>query len=406
MFMNITPRPYQQEASDIIFDYVFDKKRKDSNGIIVAPPGSGKSVIIGHAAHRLVEQRKRVLCLCPSQEITMQNHAKLSGFGYDAGIYSASVGRRELGHDVTFAMIGSITRKSDLFADYDVIFVDECHKVNAKGGMYAKLFDELGKKVIGLSATPFRMANGLSGAELRMLNRTKPRIFHDMLYVIQNKDMFDQGFLAPLEYHDVFNFDLKRLKLNTSGSDYTDLSVQEYMESAGFDRRMVQALSRLHELGKKPLVFTRFVRQSYDLLNRFKSDFPNTTGAVLTGESDKTYRTEIIQAYAEGQIDFIANVGVLDTGVDFPKCDAVMLCSPIRSLGLLMQKQGRGTRPYPNKKCMIVDMCGNYNAFGHMEDISYERDHKGLWCVFGKPIVNGVKTRRQITNKPLVTFFQ
>ena len=404
--MKITPRPYQQESSDIIVNYVLDKKKADRNGIIVAPPGSGKSVIIGHSARRLVEQGKRVLCLCPSQEITLQNHAKLSGFGYEAGIYSASVGRKELGHDVTFAMIGSITRKPELFADYDVIFVDECHKVNAKGGMYDSLFKTLNKKVIGLSATPFRMANGLNGPELRMLNRTKPRVFTDMLYVIQNKDMFDQGFLAPLEYHDVFNFDLKRLKLNSSGSDYTDLSVQEYMESAGFDRRMLQALSRLHQIGRKPLVFTRFVRQSQELLNRFKSDFPNTTGAVLTGESHKQYRTEIIQAYSEGQIDFIANVGVLDTGVDFPMCDAVMLCTPIRSLSYLLQKKGRGTRPYPNKKCLIVDMCGNYNAFGHMEDITYEQDHKGLWCVFGQPLVNGVKTRKQITNKPLYTFFQ
>lgn len=404
--MKITPRQYQQESSDIIVDYVLDKKKSERNGIIVAPPGSGKSVIIGHSAHRLVEQGKRVLCLCPSQEITLQNHAKLSGFGYEAGIYSASVGRKELGHDVTFAMIGSITRKPELFADYDVIFVDECHKVNAKGGMYDSLFKTLNKKVIGLSATPFRMANGLNGPELRMLNRTKPRVFTDMLYVIQNKDMFDQGFLAPLEYHDVFNFDLKRLKLNSTGSDYTDLSVQEYMESAGFDRRMLQALSRLHQIGRKPLVFTRFVRQSQELLNRFKSDFPNTTGAVLTGESHKQYRTEIIQAYSEGQIDFIANVGVLDTGVDFPMCDAVMLCTPIRSLSYLLQKKGRGTRPYPNKKCLIVDMCGNYNAFGHMEDITYEQDHKGLWCVFGQPLVNGVKTRKQITNKPLYTFFQ
>jgi DNA repair protein RadD len=53
---------------------------------------------------------------------------------------------------------------------------------------------------------------------------------------------------------------------------------------------------------------------------------------------------------------------------------------------------GRSVRPHPLKeKAMIVDLCGNYQIFGRVEDMQYvERGGSNLWCIMSKG--------RQLTN--------
>ena len=61
-------RDYQQQASDIAVDF-FRSKAK-GNGIIVAPTGSGKSLLIADIARQL---NGSVIVLQPSKEILEQN---------------------------------------------------------------------------------------------------------------------------------------------------------------------------------------------------------------------------------------------------------------------------------------------------------------------------------------------
>ena len=64
-------RDYQQQASDIAVDF-FRSKAK-GNGIIIAPTGSGKSLLIADIARQL---NGNVIVLQPSKEILEQNLAK------------------------------------------------------------------------------------------------------------------------------------------------------------------------------------------------------------------------------------------------------------------------------------------------------------------------------------------
>lgn len=71
--MAIILRDYQKAASDkaVVF---FKDKNKKSNGVMVLPTGSGKSIVIADIAHRLNDY---VLIFCPSREIVEQNFKKL-----------------------------------------------------------------------------------------------------------------------------------------------------------------------------------------------------------------------------------------------------------------------------------------------------------------------------------------
>ena len=170
-------RPYQQKSVDLGVEYLHGKSR--NNAILILPTGSGKSIVI---ANLVAPLEYNTLVLQPSKEILEQNFAKYVSYGYNATVYSASVGQKKISK-VTFATIGSIINKKHLFQDLKYILIDECHLVNAKGGMYEEFINYFqGCKVLGLTATPYRLANNSFGAELRFITRTRPNIFKDVFF--------------------------------------------------------------------------------------------------------------------------------------------------------------------------------------------------------------------------------
>jgi DNA repair protein RadD len=71
-----------------------------------------------------------VLILQPSKEILEQNYNKLKSYGIDdISIYSASLKSKEIAK-YTYATIGSIYKKPELFSSFEYVIIDECHGVN------------------------------------------------------------------------------------------------------------------------------------------------------------------------------------------------------------------------------------------------------------------------------------
>lgn len=167
--MSYVLRDYQQKASDAAVSF-FNNKAKKTNAIMVLPTGSGKSLIIADIAARL---DGHTLVFQPSKEILEQNFKKLCSYGIlDCSIYSASFGRKEISR-ITFATIGSVINHPDLFSHFQSIIIDECHLVNPKEGMYKKFLELLKCKVLGLTATPYRLSSSQGfGSMLKFITRT------------------------------------------------------------------------------------------------------------------------------------------------------------------------------------------------------------------------------------------
>lgn len=375
-----TLRPYQAEAVEAAVRFFRGPGKK--NAIEVLPTGSGKSLVIANIAQRLGAP---VLIFQPTKEILEQNYSKMLSYGYSPGIYSASKNRRQVAQ-ITFATIGSVTGKQDLFKDFPYIIVDECHFVNAKGGMYHSFISNHGGKVLGLTATPYRLAtDGFGGSILKFLTRTRPRVFHDVIYYVQNKDLLDAGYLAKLEYYPVNGFDRSVLKLNTTGADYTDQSVKDYYRNTDFVSRVVDVVNRVMQHRRNSLVFTRFIEEAEAVTKRIPG------AALVTSETPPKEREGIINGWKAGDIKTACNVGVLTTGIDYPELETVILARPTMSLALYYQMIGRGIRPHPDKQsAWIVDMCGNMDLFGKVEDLILHPGTNGKWTINS----NG----RQLTN--------
>ncbi|MDD5526836.1 MAG: DEAD/DEAH box helicase family protein, partial [Candidatus Omnitrophica bacterium] len=286
--MAYTLRPYQEKAVDAAVSFL--KKPVRHNAIEVLPTGSGKSLIIANIVANL---NAPVLVFQPSKEILEQNLSKLEAYGYRGAVYSASKGRQEVGN-ITFATIGSVVNKSDLFTLFPYIIVDECHGVNAKEGMYKTFLGELeksGAKILGLTATPYRLASNSFGTELRFLTRTRPKVFDEMIYFVQNRELFDGGYLARMEYAAGNGFDRNRLQVNSTGADYTDESVRRYFRSLNFQDKLVMAIEREMETRKNVLVFTRFIQESEYLIRNIPGS------AIVTGETKKKERERLIGGF-------------------------------------------------------------------------------------------------------------
>lgn len=346
------------------------------------PTGSGKSLVIANTAKRLGEP---VLILQPSKEILEQNFAKLKSYQFDPSIYSASLAKKEIS-EITLGTIGSIKSKADLFKHFKYMMIDECHLVNPKKGMYSDFINSVPTKILGLTATPYRLStDGYGGSMLKFITRTRPKVFDRLVHYVQNKELFDAGYLAKLKYYSIPGFDSSKLKLNTTGADYTDTSVQSYYTQINFPATIIRVVSSLMKVRKNILVFTRFVEEAEYLV-------ANIPGAkIITADTPDKERAQLIKNFDSGLVQVLVNVGVLTTGVDFPKLETVVIARATMSLSLWYQMIGRGMRIHEDKEdTWVIDMGDNLRMFGRVEDMMIQNEGNDKWIISsnGKKLTN------------------
>lgn len=380
--MTFTLRGYQQDAKRAAVDHFRHGK---GNGVAVLPTGSGKSLVIASAADELGEP---LLIFQPSKEILEQNAAKLQAYGHTPAIFSASAGQKRVDR-ITLATIGSVDKRPELFSDFRHIMIDECHGVNARGGMYERFIRGNGAKVIGLTATPYRLVgDGFGGSMLKFLTRTRPRVFDRVIHVTQTAELFSAGHLSRLEYFPLRgSLDPSVLRTNSTGADYEERSMEEAFHRLRLYDRMVEICHRFLKSERAGLlVFTRFVREAMFVADRVPGC------AVVTGETPKGERERILSEFKAKRIRIVLNVGVLTTGFDYPELDTVLLARPSLSLALYYQMVGRVMRPHPSKaSAFVLDLCGNYRRFGRVEDLRLDFNG-GRWIVTSRG--------HQLTNVP------
>lgn len=383
-------RDYQQQASDAAIRFFSDNKSK-KNAVMVLPTGAGKSLVIADIASRL---EGHTLVFQPSKEILEQNYMKLCSYGVmDCSVYSASMGRKDISR-ITFATIGSVRNHPESFRQFRNVIIDECHLVNPKEGMYVDFLSMLNGKVLGLTATPYRLSSSREfGSMLKFITRTRPRVFSDVIYQVQVGTLLDMGYLSRLRYFHIPPpcWDIRNLRVNTTGADYTDKSVIREYERVDLYGWLVQIVTRLLHNKKTGirrkgiLVFTRFLKEAESLTRSIPG------AAIVSGNTPKAERERILESFKSGEIPVVANVGVLTTGFDYPELDTIVMARPTMSLALWYQVVGRAIRPHPSKKeGWIVDLCGNVKRFGEVKDLRLVDGGNGKWAVFSK--------ERQLTN--------
>lgn len=371
----LTLRPYQQEAIDAIYGYF---AAASGHPLVVIPTAGGKSLVMASFVKGVLERwpDQRLLVVTHVRELIAQNHAELIGLWPDApaGIYSAGLGRRDLGARILFAGIQSIHKRAYDIQQCDLVLVDEAHLIpGASNTMYRKFLDTLARinphlKVIGFTATPYRTGAG-------MLHEGDGALFTDIAYEVSVRRLIDEGWLCPL-VSKAADTKLDVSGVGSRGGEFIAGQLQAAVDLPGITASAVDEIVALGADRRSWLAFCAGVEHAEHVAEALRER--GITAATIFGETPKAERDRTIAAFKRGEIRALASMGVLTTGFNAPCVDLIAMLRPTKSTGLYVQMAGRGTRLAPGKEnCLVLDFAGNVARHGPIDAVDPKRPGKG-----------------------------
>ena len=363
--MKMTLRPYQQKAHDAIVKWV---RKTFEPCLIEAATGAGKSHIIAAIAQTVheISKGKHILCLAPSAELVIQNSEKYGATGNPFSLFSASVGQKSLRYPVVFGTPLTVKNKINKFGDkFAMIVLDECHSITPT---IKEIIANMREKnpnlrVVGMTATPYRMNEGYifdqwpDGSPVAEHEKDEP-YFAACVDRITARELIDLGYLTtPVigsihaeSYHTAF------MQLNSMGRFDKD-DVDRAYHGQGRKTAAIIADIVAHAQDRQGvMIFAATVRHAQECMD----SLPRELSAIVTGETPKNERKDIIDRFKAREIKYIVNVSVLTTGFDAPHVDVIAMLRATESVGLLQQIIGRGLRKSIGKDdCLILDYAEN-----------------------------------------------
>jgi DNA repair protein RadD len=365
-------RDYQQRSVDETWSLL--RSNREARPVIELPTGAGKSWVLAQLATDAVEKwDARVLVVTHVKELIEQNAEKLHlvNGSLDVGVYSAGLGRRDTEHAVIVAGVQSIYKRAPDISGtkpFNLVIIDEAHLIPESGdGMYRQLLADLltinpRTRIVGLTATPYRLSSGT------IIGEGKP--FNCVSYRQPVLDLIEAGWLArptskratrPVETSDlpIRNGEFRSTEMQGRFMDVFVESGNEFL-TATFDRRSV-------------LVFCSGVEHATNLHEWIISI--GHTAEVVLGETPPEDRARILDEFRQGRIKYLLSVDVLTTGFDAPNIDAIILLRSTMSPGLYYQMIGRGLRTTETKDSFLVmDFGGNVERHGPIDRLKPSRE--------------------------------
>ncbi len=365
-------RPYQQRAIDQLFAWLTEHR---GDPCLVLPTGAGKSIVVAEICRSLVQEypEVRLLMLTHVKELLEQNAEKLRSLwpGAPMGIYSAGLNRRELGEPITFASVQSVAKRAQDLGVIDICIIDEAHLVGHNDeGSYRNLIRALREinprmRVIGLTATPYRMGHGLITDD--------PAIFDDLIEPTSIEELLALGFLAPLKSKlTKTHYDLS--EVHKRGGEYIESELANAVDtkdqnSAVIDEVIAWGTGKNDGIERKSwLFFCSGVEHANHVRDELLSS--GILAATITGDTPSGERKKIIDAFKCGTLRALTNNSVLTTGFDHPDTDLIAMMRPTTSPGLYCQMGGRGLRLKKHiNHCLVLDFAGVVEAHGPITSV-------------------------------------
>ena len=249
------------------------------------------------------------------------------------------------------------------------IVAHNCQNSALKGSQLHKFITKLKKvKTIGTTGTPVRLDSaGFGGSELKMMNRMRKCFYSSIEDVVQISEVIENKRWSPLVY-EVENVDESYLKLNTTGTDYTLQSLKLYSEKNDLVSKCKLAVEKLVKEGRKSiLVYMPFIEDAIKLESVLNN------AIAVHSKVPKVVRERAVESFKKGDLQVLVNCLIYVEGFDYPELSAIVQARPTNSITQWYQSLGRLTRIHPNKKDgKIIDLSGNFNKFGKIEELVYE----------------------------------
>ena len=303
-------------------------------GVLVAPPGSGKTVvgcalIAHHATPTLVIVDRKPLVEQWRNQLAKHLGLTAKQIGQIGG------GRNRTSHVVDVAMIQSLARRddiADLSAGYGLVIVDECHHVPAVTFERA-VRDIPVRRWLGLTATPYRR----DGLQAMTAMHCGPVRHH----------------MAPHAQNALRSLDLivHHTDHDAPEGQHIQTIFRDLVDNPTRTRAICDDIHTAVNAGRNCLVLTRWT----DHLNGIAEGLTekNLTPLVLHGQMGTKARKAVTDQLAQPEAGhgmlLAATASLLGEGFDCPPLDTLFLAFPISFKGSVVQYVGRILRPTDTK---------------------------------------------------------
>lgn len=393
------PRDYQEAQINHSTDFIFNDTTA-ATGLVGAPTGTGKSIVVGGVVERVsfYYPQARILMLTHVKELVEQNHEKAQAMcpSTEIGLWSAGLRKKEYHYPIVFAGIDTVARNPEYLGKRDVIIIDEAHRVSPNPATnYSKVLQYLRSlnpycKTVGLTATPYRMGQGLLTRDWRdRHNVTHPAFWNKMLVDMTSPDefkkFFDAGYLKRLVPKSTIN-EIPTTGFRIRNNEFVQADIEavvnnEYKIQAivdelcehGFDRRSWLVFGSGSVNAK--LLHAEIARRGI-------------TCAVVTDDTPSAERAAIVAAFKRYEIRCLVNNDIFTTGFDHAGVDLIGVVRVTNSTPLWVQMLGRGTRPVYAEgydlttqegrlsaifgsgvyNCLVLDFANNTERLGAIND--------------------------------------
>jgi superfamily II DNA or RNA helicase len=342
--------PYQEKAVEAVKNGYY--------GILQSKAGSGKTQM-GIA---LIKQfGRRALWLTHTVDLLNQSKERAERYMDKSLIGKITEGKVTIGKGITFATVQTMC-KLDLsqYKDmWDVIIVDECHRVCGSPTqltMFAKVLNSLSARhKFGLSATVHR-ADGMIQATFALLG--------DVVYTVPDDAVADkvmQVGIKPI----ATGVKLGRECLNTDGTlNYTSL-INYLCED--WNRNDLIRGSIVDEHDKSCLILSdrlEHLETLMGMLPEWLKPYAVMISGKMTTKKGKAEREKALEDMRNGDKKYLfATYSLAKEGLDIPCLERLFMATPQKDYAVITQSIGRIARTFEGKADPVV--------YDFVDDISY-----------------------------------
>ncbi len=343
--------PPQVKILDCLKASVRSGKRRP---LVMAPTGSGKTVLAAHVVAGALAKRNRVAFLVPLVNLVDQTFTRFMENGIDPGdmgIIQADHEWRRPHAPVQICSVQTLARRG--YPEADVYVIDEAHLRDAK--LHAFLASQDARRVlaIGLSATPYAKGLGL--------------VYDDLIAPVSMSELIEFGYLSKFTVFAPSHPDLSDIAIDKKSGDYQTTPLSERMSKPQIVADVVENWLN-HGENRPTLCFAVDRAHAAVLHDQFEKS--GVASAYVDAFTPREERLDLAKRFGRGDIKVICNIGTMTTGVDLDvRC--IIFASPTKSPSLLQQKIGRGLRTADGKDiCLIFDHTNTHNNLGCVTGIS------------------------------------
>ena len=310
---------------------VIESISKKDLGVIVAPPGSGKTIV---ALKIISDKQQPALIIVHRKQLVEQWTERVETF---LGIPKTEIGKigqgkSKVGKKITIATIQSLSKElgkadaENIITDFGTVIVDECHHIPAETfrNTIAKLQTFY---LYGLTATPFRKYNDGKlifihlGEVISEIKSSEISTAQQAKIIIRNTEL-DVPFNSKTDQFETLS------KILIHDSARNKLILQDIIIELKEGKRVVIITERKEHIDS----LHQYLKQSYETI-------------TLSGDDSESNRTSKWKILKDGNYQVLITTGqFFGEGTDLQNANCLFLVYPFSFEGKLIQYIGRVQR--------------------------------------------------------------